>query len=635
MLHNSQTVAEACPATRLVDPGDHFRYENRMFKLAFDPAQGLSRKMAALTAPSLEWLLGLTRLNNICARCADQPTSSRFIQRFLDLLQIRCRIDDEDLARIPRTGPLVVVSNHPFGAIDGLILAGILASVRDDVKIMANYVLGGVSNLRDLLILVDPFGGPGAKAYNTGPMRQCLRQLKAGGVLATFPAGEVAHLKLWERQVIDPQWNPDIAGIVRHTRVPVLPIFFNGRNGALFQLLGLVHPRLRTAMLAREIFRKQGQEIDVRIGSPIAPTRVDDFPLDEELTLYLRRRTFLLRHRAARTSLTRTAALAPQTGMRPPTPVAPAGEGELLNREVQSLPRQCVLIEQEQFVVYHAPAQRIPHCLAEIGRLRELTFRATGEGTGGQRDLDRFDNDYLHVFIWSRAANQIAGAYRLGQSDVLLSNRGKLGFYTATLFDFPADLLERIGPSLEMGRSFVCQEYQKSYLPLLLLWKGIGRFVVLNPSYRMLFGPVSISARYNSLSRQMMVQFLEMHHSLGPLASLVRPRNPFRVPPDAQGVDNASIRALLSNTDDLADLVADLEPDHKGIPVLLRQYLTLGAKLLAFNVDPDFSDVLDALLLVDLTRVPRKLMDRYFGRDAADQFLAYHGVQAIEAKAER
>jgi len=132
-----------------------------------------------------------------------------------------------------------------------------------------------------------------------------------------------------------------------------------------------------------------------------------------------------------------------------------------------------------------------------------------------------------------------------------------------------------------------------------------------------------------------MVQFLEMHHSLGPLASLVRPRNPFRVPPDAQGVDNASIRALLSNTDDLADLVADLEPDHKGIPVLLRQYLTLGAKLLAFNVDPDFSDVLDALLLVDLTRVPRKLMDRYFGRDAADQFLAYHGVQAIEAKAER
>ena len=263
--------------------------------------------------------------------------------------------------------------------------------------------------------------------------------------------------------------------------------------------------------------------------------------------------------------------------------------------------------------VYLAAASEIPAVLAEIGRLREITFRAAGEGTGKSTDLDRFDAHYLHLFVWSEKNQEVAGAYRLATTD----SAKRHGLYTATLFHYGDEFLDCIGPALELGRSFVQPRYQRSFSPLLLLWKGIGKFVAQNPRYKALFGPVSISNRYQSISRQLMVSFLERTALLKDWARLVSVPSPFTAPRSSQ-LPQAGF-----DIEDLSDVVSDIEPARSGVPILLRQYLKLGGKLLGFKVDANFSNALDGLILVDLTKTDPKLLERYLGKSESAAFLAH------------
>lgn len=591
----------------------------------------LLRRLYARSIPSLERFLGLDKINAVYAHSAAQPDARGFIDGCLDYLRIHCRVSPEDLARIPTTGPIVVVANHPFGAIDGLMLAAVLKQVRPDVKIMANYLLARIPQLRDLFIFVDPFGGETAAAKNASPMRESLRWLNHGGMLAAFPAGEVAHRTWNQLAVTDPPWNPTIARIVRRTGAAVLPVYFDGHNGKLFQILGLLHPRLRTAMLPRAVFDKSGQNVEMRIGNVLPARKLAAYATDDELLACLRRRTFLLQHRPAADAAdatTRTKRLANGTVVPAmQEPIIPPLDPAAIESELTALPADCLLVEHDRdMAVYCANARQMPQVMREIGRLREITFRATGEGTGRALDLDRFDDDYLQLFIWNRPRRQIVGAYRLGPTDEILLKRGKDGLYTTTLFDYRVELLQQLGPALEMGRSFVRQEYQRSFAPLLLLWKGIGAVLHRMPRYRMVFGPVSISNHYQSISRQLMVQFLKAHHLDGGLANLVRPRHPFREQRLGSGWDADSLKATVKQSDDLSEIVAEVEPDQKGIPILLKHYLKLGARLLSFNLDPDFSDVVDGLIVVDVARIEPRILDKYMGKAGAEAFRKHHGV---------
>jgi putative hemolysin len=285
-----------------------------------------------------------------------------------------------------------------------------------------------------------------------------------------------------------------------------------------------------------------------------------------------------------------------------------------------ALPAAQWLCSQGPWRVAIASAPQLPRALPEIGRLRELTFRAAGEGTGRARDLDAFDARYLHLCVWHAEAREIVGAYRLGPTDVLARGHDTGAMYTSTLFRYDGRLLERIGPAIELGRSFVRAEYQRDYAPLLLLWKGIGRFVAQHPRYRHLFGPVSISGEYAPASRELLRAFLETSCA-SPLAPLVAPRQPAR---DAAGAARRPGPPLIADLDGVDALIVNLEGEGRGVPVLLRQYLRLGARALGFAVDPAFAHTLDALMLVDLTAVPPAVLARYMGRAPAEAFLGRH-----------
>ncbi len=517
-----------------------------------------------------------------------------------------------------------MVSNHPFGGIDGMVLAWVLSAIRKDIKILVNYFLERITQLSPLFFPVDPFEGPQQRAGNLTAVRQAIRWIKSGGMLVVLPAGEVSHFSWRQRRVEDPDWGSAVGRIVHLTKAPVLPVYFSGRNSALFQMAGLAHPRLRTVMLPRETLKKRGSDVRLKIG-PIIPYRNLAWLKDAvKLTEYLRFRTYLLGMSNGRHQ-THTSTKAQSGQRRTHQPIARAVNPGSLARDVESLPPDQKLLSMSRFSVYYAASSQIPMVLREIGRLREQTFRPLGEGTGHAVDLDRFDNIYIHLFVWAEDEQELVGAYRLGPTLAILSKHGKKGLYTQTLFRYRSHLLNTIGPALELGRTFIRSEYQRDYAPLLMLWKGIGQYITLNPAYKTLFGAVSISSAYETYSRQLMAAFLRINNYAPELSRMVRPRRPFRQKKALSLVKgNAGLHR--NDPEELSSWISGIEPDGKGIPILLKQYLKLGGKVLAFNVDPDFGDTLDGLMVVDLTRTPHKVLRRYMGTEGFERFRQFHAM---------
>jgi putative hemolysin len=265
--------------------------------------------------------------------------------------------------------------------------------------------------------------------------------------------------------------------------------------------------------------------------------------------------------------------------------------------------------------------------LRELGRLREVTFRLAGEGTGKPRDLDHFDRYYWHVLLWNKTKQELVGAYRAGDTAKILAEHGLNGLYTSTLFRYDERVFEKIGPALELGRSFVRAEYQRQYAPLLLLWKGIARLLTTHTDTPVLFGAVSISNDYSKASREMIYRFFEARMQDDELAGMIEPRRPFR-PTGLRPWDCRAMCHALRDLEDLSQPIIDVERDGKGLPILLRQYAKVGGKLLGFNIDRKFSNVLDGLVVVDLRKTAPALLERFMGRQAAAAFRDRYGCNA-------
>ncbi len=531
-------------------------------------------------------------------------------------------VSRQDIDRIPKSGPVVAIANHPFGLVEGAILGSIFAKARPDFKIMVNSLLSEVPEFQQHFIWVDPFGTAQSTKSNLRGIKESLSFLKRDqGLLAIFPAGEVAHMQIRRGEITDPAWSPNVTRLIQRTGATVLPMYFTGANSTLFQIAGMIHPKLRTALLPHEFLNKHDQKLELRIGSPITPARIAEYENEEDLTAYLRQRTFLLRHReSAEPKPARIFSFPkPQFLQSTREPIASPADAATLESEIATLKP---LLESGEYAVYIAQAPDIQNVLHEICRLRELTFRAVGEGTGKAIDTDAFDNHYKHLFVWRKNARHIVGAYRLGETGPILKQFGAKGLYTNTLFAFKREFLEKLGPAIELGRSFVRPEEQKNYAPLLILWKGIGAYIAANPHVKILFGPVSISADYQRASRQLIVSFFRTLRDSKGLSRFVRGRNLFGVRPTKAFREFGNITAW--DLDELSECVGELERDQKGVPVLLRQYLKLGGKLLAFNVDKKFANALDGLILVDLAETDSSMVEKYLGKAGAKAFFAAH-----------
>ena len=566
------------------------------------------------------------KVRDLYRRVQRSPEGFR-LEGLLAEMRVDLRFNDADRSRIPATGPVVVVANHPYGVLDGAILTVLLTRVRPDVKVLTNLLLSDIPELQQHCIFVDAFQTDRPADSNRKALREAVAWLQQGSMLAIFPAGEVAHWQMPAAQIADPAWNDTAVRLIRRTRATALPVYFCGRNSVGFQLLGMIHPKLRSAFLLQEFLQQEGKEVEVRIGSAIPADAIDSIHDDREAINYLRSRTYLLARRS-RMETPRSVRLRSRIAAKIQQPVATAVHTELLQNEIDSLPSNRRLTENTEFAVYHATAREIPNLLLEVGRVRELTFRRAGEGTGKRRDLDSFDAYYWHVLLWSKTKRELVGGYRAGSTSEILAERGLAGLYTSTLFRYDESLFQKLGPALELGRSFVRPEYQRQYAPLLLLWKGIAHLVAKRPEIPVLFGAVSISNDYNEASREMIYRFFEARMMEDDLAGLIEPRRPFR-PGFLRRWDCRSMCRALRDLDELSQPITDIEADGKGLPILLRQYAKIGGRLLGFNVDRNFSNVLDGLVVVDLRQTEPAVLERYMGREAAANFRNIHQLAEV------
>ena len=570
----------------------------------------------------LDYLLGFTAINQLYRNAVNYIIEKKkitFFEAVLRKLDVQMEVLPEDLAKIPRDGPLLVVANHPFGGIDGLALGSLLSKTRPDFKLLVNQELGVFNAMTPWLFQVDILGGESAKSKNLKSMVECSRFLRDGKCLGIFPAGEVSSLHLPTRKIIDPSWSDHPTSLARRNNATVLPVCFKGKNGWLFQTLGLIHPRLRTLLLARELVNKRGKDLKMRIGEPISPQKICSFQNVSDATDYLRVCVEALKNESSPVSSFPKFFLGRKNKSHEPL-VLPVNK-EMLQSEVAALPASSLLAAKGDFKIYGCLASQAPSVMREIARLREKTFRKAGEGTGYPLDSDRYDEWYHQIFAWDSQNQKIAGGYRLGVTEEIIGQKGKPGMYAASEFSLKRGFYSSLGKSIEVGRSFITEEYQRRFSLLGLIWKAIGEFMNRHPDHFVLYGPVSISADYTNLSRNLLVRFLRTNRWSAEIARRTKAKNPFKLKQLSPALANW-VKQEGRTLDDISAVISGVEPDGKGVPILVKHYLKLRGSFVGFAIDPDFSNALDGLIVVDIRNMEDRQLLQYFGESGKQRIIS-------------
>ncbi|MDT0687924.1 lysophospholipid acyltransferase family protein [Autumnicola psychrophila] len=554
---------------------------------------------------SLGWIiLRTTRLSRLNKEYEKRKNleGPEFIDSILEGFEIDFDIPEKDLKRIPKSGPFITISNHPLGGIDGMILMKILLSQRPDYKIVANFLLHRLDPLRPYIMPVNPFENHKEAKSSVSGIKTAIAHLREGNPLGIFPAGEVSTYRD-HRMIVDKPWEPSAMRLIQKAKVPVIPIYFHAKNSTFFYRLASMSDILRTAKLPSEMLSQKKRKIKVRIGNPIPVEDQVQHTNIEAFTAFLRRKTYMLANVFEKKNIFEKI---PKSLKLPKIPkqIAIATNEALMESEVETC-RQLDkrLLVSKNYEVFLAKKEIVPNVLKEIGRLREITFRAIGEGTNNATDLDKFDNYYYHLFLWDNEAKKIAGAYRMGMGAEIFKDHGINGFYLQDLFRFEHELHEMMSQSIEMGRAFITKEYQLKPMPLFLLWKGIVHCTLRFPEHKYLIGGVSISNKFSNFSKSLMIEFMKSHYYDPFVAQYIKPKKEFRVKlkdADKDFIFDSS-NADLNKFDKIID---EIEPESLRLPVLIKKYIKQNAKVVAFNVDPLFNDAVDGLMYIRIADLP-------------------------------
>lgn len=572
---------------------------------AKEVAKVMNLEKLGFLGTSLGWVvLHTTRLsviNKEYDKRKDLP-ASQFIDSILDAFEIDFDIPEEDLKRIPKTGPFITISNHPLGGIDGMILLKLLLSKRDDYKVIANFLLQRIVPIKPYIMPVNPFEDHKEAQSSMKGIKDAILHIREGNSLGIFPAGEVSTYRD-HRMIVDRPWDPAAMKLIQKANVPVIPIYFHAKNSTFFYRLASLSDVLRTAKLPSEMLSQKKRKIKVRIGNAISPQDMEEIPNIEALTAFLRRKTYMLANAFEKKPFFKGL---PKNLKKTKTPkkIIEETREELMVQEVETCRKlDKRLLESKNYEVFLAKKEIIPNILKEIGRLREITFRAIGEGTNNPIDLDEFDDYYYHMFLWDNDAKKIAGAYRMGMGCEIYEQYGINGFYLQDLFRFEPELHTMMSQSIEMGRAFIIKEYQQRPMPLFLLWKGIVHCTLRFPTHKYLIGGVSISNKFSNFSKSLMIEFMRSHYYDPYIAQYVRPKKEFKVKLKDGDKDFVfdETQADLNKFDKIID---EVEPGSLRLPVLIKKYIKQNAKVIAFNVDPLFNDVVDGLMYIRISDLP-------------------------------
>ena len=529
------------------------------------------------------------------------------MEHLLQKFNIRLKVHEDELKNLPANGPFIAVSKHLFGAIDHLMMLKLLSMRSAHARVITPELSWLTEQLKSVVYEADIYG-LNSKVYADLKSRSDIEKYLAdGGALGVFPAKKGNIFRTLDGRILDKRWQPAVIKMIRDMHIPVVPVSFNSTENRWLSYIKFSSPESRAAEIW-SMFSGKEQVVNVRIGQVIPVKEQDYFANNARLGRYFRARTNALGTNLEVKQFYKLPAFV-VTPDHPQEEIAPPINKEVQAKEMEGLRNAGgLLFTQNEFEVYIARAAQIPNVMLEIGRLREITFRSVHEGTNKARDIDEYDLYYRQLIIYDKDAQQIAGGYRIGKGDDIYQAYGIKGFYISSLFKINRDFGPYLAKSAELGRSYIINEYQRKRLPLFLLWRGILAFLAQNTQIRYLIGPLSISQQYSDISRTLIIEFVKKHNYDHRLAKLVKPRKPYKVK-----LKDIDTDILIQNMDGeiakLDNYIEEIEPEHYRIPVLMKKYIKQNAKIISFNVDPIFSDVLDGLMILDLKDVPDETIE--------------------------
>ncbi|MCX8105401.1 MAG: lysophospholipid acyltransferase family protein [Ignavibacterium album] len=538
-----------------------------------------------------EKLFMVSRINNFLLK-HNNKTGTEFIEELFDELEISYKVSSKDREKIPSEGKLIIVANHPLGGLDGLILLKLINEVRSDVKVIANDVLQNIKNLNEFFLPFDLL----SKREIRKNYILIAEALKKDCAIIIFPAGEVSRFSII-KGIKDKKWNKGAVYFADKFQAPVLPVHIKGRNSVLFYLTSLVSKKFSMFLLPYELFNKKNKTFDIKIGHPISPKAFNTkYQKIEFLTKSLKKHLYLI-------SKNKKGIFETEKNI-----IHPVSTKNLRKQLFSNTLIGETTDGKKIFIVEYESGKDV---IREISRLRELTFRKVGEGTGAKKDTDEFDRYYKHIVLWDDIQLEIVGSYRFAEGSMILNNFGTKGFYTSTLFEFNNEIIPILYNSIELGRSFVQSKYWNS-LALDYLWQGIGKYLSHNKDIRYLFGPVSLSNNYSSEAKELIIHFYSKWFPSK--KNYVNSRNPFTTSESSL----INFNKIFNNGDynkELLILKSQLNNLGHSIPTLFKQYADLcipgGVQFLAYNIDNNFSNCVDALVLLDLTYLKENKRKRY------------------------
>ena len=521
-------------------------------------------------------------------------TGFDFVDQVLNFFNFSYSVSHRDRQNIPATGRVVIVANHPLGALDGLALLRLVGEVRRDVKIVVNDMLMNFKAIEGLLLPVDNLKQSTAKS-SISTILDCLKNEEA---VIVFPAGEVSRIR--PNGVQDGKWTNGFLSFAKKSNAPILPMFVNAKNSPLFYSTSMVYKPLAGVLLAHEMFNKKSKTIAINVGEPIPYQQIESLPLiKKEKVKLLRRHLYRIGKGKSSLFITEKAIAHPE-------------ERRAIKKELKKA--ECLGETKDGMKIYLFDYQSDSAVMHEIGRLREVTFRQVGEGTGSNRDLDKYDRDYRHLILWDEQELEIAGAYRIGEVSRLLDKQDSRGIYSQELFDYDADkIVPFFEQGIELGRSFVSPKYWGKR-SLDYLWYGIGAYLKRYPEIRYLFGPVSLSNSYPELAKALIVGFYQHYFPDDDVLAVAR--TPYCLSKEESEIVDSTITGI-DYADDFRAMREQLTYMNVTVPTLYKQYAELcdegGVRYIDFNIDASFGHCIDGLVLVDLTYLKPAKWKRYLG----------------------
>lgn len=512
-----------------------------------------------------------------------------FIDAVLDYFDFDYSVNSNEVENIPPFGRVVIIANHPLGALDALSLLKLVSTVRKDVKIIANDFLAGFEAIQNQIIYIDNFKSTQQKS-NIKKVYDALNNEEA---VIIFPAGVVSRIS--PKGIKDGKWYKGFIKFAKNTNSPILPILIDAKNSKTFYTVSALNKTFSTILLSDEMFKQQSKKINFKVGELIANEHITPVGISRDYlpTLYKNHLYSLKNDKSF--FVTQKAIAHPE-------------DRKELKSALKSATTLGKTADGKSILLYdYAPDSIV---LKELGRLREISFRKVGEGVNKKRDIDKFDKYYQHIIVWDEEELEIVGAYRVGNSDLIYPKYGVDGFYTSTLYKFHEGMEHYLTNSIELGRSFVQPKYWGTRA-LDYLWYGIGAYLHANPNIKYMFGPVSISPTYPKVAKDLLVFFYSNYFRAS--GSYVTPNLPFAYSTDAEEL--LDMFSLEDYRGDFKILKSTLTNLGITVPTLYKQYSDLceegGVQFLGFNIDVDFNDSVDGFIMTDVSKVKEAQRNRY------------------------